>query len=271
MDDFGAFARLLNALRPWLDHLVIVGGWAHRLYRFDRLARPPAYRPLTTKDADVAFAPNAPLTGDIAAALKAAGFDQEFSGDDIPPVTEYKLGTEEQEFFAEFLTPLLGVGFRRDGNADVTVKKAGITAQKLRYLDLLLTSPWSVHVSPEVGIPVQEPVAVKIANPVRFIAQKLLIHGRRKPDKRAQDTLYIHDTLELFSSELLVLRTIWREEVSPTLPGKTVKAINRLRREQFAAVTDVHRTAVRIPQDRALAPDRLQAACAYGLDEIFGD
>lgn len=87
MDDFAAFARLLDTLRPWLNHLVIVGGWAHRLYRFDRLARPPAYRPLTTKDADLAFATNAPLTGDIGATLKAAGFNQEFLGDDIPHIT----------------------------------------------------------------------------------------------------------------------------------------------------------------------------------------
>jgi hypothetical protein len=270
VDDFAAFARLLDALRPWLDDLVVVGGWAHRLYRFDRLARPPAYRPLTTKDADLAFAPNAPLTGDIGAALKAAGFDQECLGDDIPPVTEYKLGSDEQGFFAEFLTPLLGDGLRRDGSADVTVKKAGITAQKLRDLDLLLTSPWSVNVSSEVGVPVQQSVAVRIANPVSFIAQKLLIHGRRKPDKRPQDALYIHDTLELFGRELSALRLIWQEQVSPGVPRKTAKAIDRLRREQFAAVTDVHRTAARIPQDRALTPDRLQAACAYGLDEVFG-
>lgn len=270
MDDLIAFARLLDALRPWLDDLVIVGGWAHRLYRFDRLARSPAYRPVTTKDADVAFGPNASLTGDIAAALKAAGFNQEFSGDDIPPVTEYRLGPDEQGFFAEFLTPLLGSGTRRDGSPDVTMKRAGITAQKLRYLDLLLTAPWSVNVSQEIGVPVQQPVVVKVANPVSFIAQKLLIHGRRKPNKRAQDALYIHDTLELFGAQLPILRGIWSEQLRPTVPGRRAETINRSRREQYAAVTDVHRTAVRIPQDRSLAPEHLQKACAYGLDEIFG-
>jgi hypothetical protein len=269
VDDFVAFARLLDGVSPWLNHLVIVGGWAHRLHRFDRLARPPGYRPLTTKDADLAFAPNAPLTGDIGAALKAAGFDQEFSGDDIPPVTAYTLAREEQGFSAEFLTPLLGDGLRRDGSADVTVKKAGITVQKLRYLDLLLISPWVVNVSPEIGVPVHQPIAVRIANPVSFIGQKLLIHGRRKPDKRAQDALYIHDTLELFGAELSALRVIWQKEVSAGLPRKTAKAIDRLRREQFATVTDVLRAAARIPQDRVLTPDRVRAACAYGLDEVF--
>jgi hypothetical protein len=28
VDDFSAFARLIDALRPWLGGLVIVGGWA---------------------------------------------------------------------------------------------------------------------------------------------------------------------------------------------------------------------------------------------------
>ena len=27
------FARLIQALDPWLDQLVVIGGWAHRLYR----------------------------------------------------------------------------------------------------------------------------------------------------------------------------------------------------------------------------------------------
>ena len=270
MDDFVAFARLIDALGPWLNDLVVVGGWAHRLYRFDRLAQVPIYRPVTTKDADLAFASHAMLTGNIAVALKAAGFNQKFSGEDNPPVTQYKFGTDQEELLAEFLTPLLGGEIKRDGRPDVTLKKAGITAQKLRYLDLLLFSPWAVQISEDIGVPVQQAVAVKIPNPVSFIAQKLLVHGRRKPDKRAQDALYIHDTLELFGREIALLRKIWRDELRPTLPGKTVKAVNRLRLEQFALITDVHRGAVRIPQDRTLTPSRLQAACAYGLEEIFG-
>ena len=32
-----------------------------------------------------------------------------------------------------------------------------------------------------------------------------------------------------------------------------------------------HRAAVRIQQDRTMAPDLLQARCALGLEEIFGD
>ncbi len=41
MEDLANFARLVEAIRPWLTHVVIVGGWAHRLYRFHPLARLP--------------------------------------------------------------------------------------------------------------------------------------------------------------------------------------------------------------------------------------
>jgi hypothetical protein len=32
--EFASFARLVESLTPWLDEVVIIGGWAHRLHRF---------------------------------------------------------------------------------------------------------------------------------------------------------------------------------------------------------------------------------------------
>ena len=147
MDDFAAFARLLDALRPWLDQLVIIGGWAHRLHRFHPSAHVPAHKPVRTKDADVAFSLSTPLKGDIGAALKAADFHEESSVEFTPPVTEYRLGDDGDGFFAEFLVPLRGSGVKRNGQPDATTARAGVTAQKLRHLELLLESPWIVRVS----------------------------------------------------------------------------------------------------------------------------
>ncbi len=189
MDDFEALAKLLKALRPWLNQLVIVGGWAHRLYRLHERANPPRYQPLRTRDADVAFSLTSPLVGDIRAALEAEGFQQEFSGEATPPITQYSLEKEDHGFYAEFLTPLHGSGYLRSGAPDVTAASAGITAQKLRYLDLLLVEPWTVRLGPAVGVPI-EPADVKIANPTSFIAQKLLIQKYRKREKQPQDVLY---------------------------------------------------------------------------------
>jgi len=49
-----AFSKLIEALEPWLVEVVLVGGWANRLYRLDSRARKLDYVPLTTLDGDVA-------------------------------------------------------------------------------------------------------------------------------------------------------------------------------------------------------------------------
>ncbi len=270
MKDMEAFARLADALRPWLGYLVIVGGWAHRLHRLHELAGTPSYFPITTLDADVAFSERSPLKGDIRGALRAANFEEAFRGDHRPPVTHYKLGDEEEGFYAEFLTPLHGGGVRRDGTPDATLKKAGIIAQKLRYMDLLLTEPWSVRLDPGTPVALDPAVDLSIANPVSFIAQKLLIRSERSADKQAQDALYIHDTLELFGNELDTLRELWTGTLLPALPHKIGQSIPELAAKQFGAVDDVIRSAARIPADRNLRPDRMQQLCSHGLYTILG-
>lgn len=83
-DDFASLARLIAAIDPWQAYLVLVGGWAHRLYRFHELANVPGYQPLTTKDTDLAFSAGAPLYGDIKAALGKAGFTEKIYGEPPP-------------------------------------------------------------------------------------------------------------------------------------------------------------------------------------------
>ena len=270
MNELEAMSRLIEALRPWLGQLVIVGGWAHRLHRFHSMASPLPYLSLQTGDADIAFSSTEHIEGDIGAALKVANFREELTGAHIPSVAHYSLGRDDGGFYAEFLTPLHGRGYKRNGAPDATLAKAGVTAQKLRHLELLLVDPFTVRLDSDVGVRLTSPADAKIANPVSFIAQKLLIQPQRTPKKRAQDILYIHDTLELFGGELERLKWIWLAQVRPTLPQKTAQNIVQLQREQFRVVTDSIREAVRIPADRTLTPARLRAACEYGLDQVFG-
>lgn len=270
MEDLANFARLVEAVRPWLTHLVIVGGWAHRLHRFHPLATSQEYQPLRTRDVDLAFSLKAHIEGDLGAALKQAGFEEELSGDDTPPVTHYYLGEEDAGFYAEFLTVKQGSGKRRDGKPDLTVSKAGITAQKLRHLELLLEVPWKVQIGPESKVPIERAVDLVVPNPVSFIAQKLLIHKHRDADKKAQDVLYIHDTLELFGASLDKLQTVWEGEVRPKMQVPTVKRAMAMATQLFENVTDTIRNAARIPQDRNLQPENLRAAIQYGLNEVFG-
>jgi hypothetical protein len=53
--DDAKFAQLAEAIGPYLDRVVIVGGWAHRLFRNHPLAQPLPYAPLMTRDTDVAL------------------------------------------------------------------------------------------------------------------------------------------------------------------------------------------------------------------------
>jgi hypothetical protein len=98
VEDMEAFARLVTALRPWLGQLVVVGGWAHRLHRFHRLATPPDHLPLRTRDTDLAFSPDEVLAGDVGTALTDAGFteripqDRRLAPENVQRACEYGLG-----------------------------------------------------------------------------------------------------------------------------------------------------------------------------------
>ena len=127
-----------------------------------------------------------------------------------------------------------------------------------------------VRVGPEREIPIAGDVELFVPNPTSFIVQKLLIHSDRPPHKKAQDILYIHDTLELFGGSLGELRRLWVEEGRPRMAAKTARRAETIAQELFAEVTDTIREAARIPQDRRLAPENVQRACEYGLGEILG-
>lgn len=269
MQDLAAFARLIGALRPWLGELVLVGGWAHRMHRLHPTARPPEYAPLTTRDADLAFSDETALRGSVREALHAAGFREELFGDDSPPATHYRLGEEDAGFYAEFLAPLHGSGVKRTGRRDATISKAGITAQKLRYVEILLVEPWMIEIGRRNGVPLSPVATVRIPNPVSFMVQKLLIYSDRPPAKRAQDILYIHDTLELFGASLGELRHLWENSVRQAIASKTAKRVGMIASELFEAVSDPIREAARIPQDRSLRPEYVRGACQKGLDAVL--
>jgi hypothetical protein len=125
-DDFREFERLLRALEPLLNRVVIIGGWAHRLYRFDNVGV-PRYDAIHTTDTDVAVARDAADRREIGECLAKNGFVPEYRGEDKPPITHYHLGDASSEYYVEFLTPL-----RRSRRPQETVEIGGIVAQALR-------------------------------------------------------------------------------------------------------------------------------------------
>ncbi len=115
---------------------------------------------------------------------------------------------------------------RRDVGSACSI--VGVSAQKLLHLDVLLISPWSVT------LPMRAATQnVLIANPVSYLAQKLLINSMRKPGERAKDILYIHDTLSLFARSLPELHDLWINGVAVAIGSRTAAHVRRNRDRAF--------------------------------------
>lgn len=258
-------ARLMIALRPYRGDLVLIGGWAHRLSRLHPLSQALDFEPLFTQDVDLAIpAKVPPRTEDVGKLVAQAGFSARFRGEDRPPVTRYELG-DEGEFYAEFLTPLIG----RPRAATTTI--AGITAQALRYLDVLMIEPWSVLLrEPEYPVG-RRALEVRIANATAYLAQKILVLGKRNSADRAKDVLYLHDTLITFGKSLSELQRIWTERLSGAIHPAAVRRLRHASEGLFAGVTDQVRGAARIAREtgRSLSPEEIALASRTGLAKVF--
>ena len=174
----------------------------------------------------------------------------------------------------EFIAPLHGGPTKRDGSPKDTALVAGVTAQTLRHVDLLLEHPWSIELAEEAGFPVgPTPIRAQVPNPASFIAQKLLVLHRRPPAKRAKDVLYIHDTLRLFADAWHELHLAW-ERVSRTQHARLHAEVVAQASRRFDKVDDLAREAADIAAATGRAappsPEQLVAVCRRGTARIFG-
>lgn len=135
---------------------------------------------------------------------------------------------------------------------------------------MLLEDPWIVTVGAEVGVPLDMPVDLQMANPLCFIVQKFLILKDRTKNKRQQDLLYVHDTLLLFGHMLPQLRDTWVSIVKPRLHEREVATIEREIQQAFSRVTPDIQGATKIPRDRDLDPAEFLATCQFSFQTILG-
>jgi len=200
------------------------------------------------------------------------------AGDFKPPATRYTLGDEAKGFYAEFLTPLPAgsSGKRRNRltkvlEPDATEQNAGVVAQKLRHLEVLLRDPWIVTIpADESGV--GEAIAdLRVPNPVSFMIQKLLIRDIRSRDKRPQDVLYIHDALLIFGASIDDdLVPIWKT-LKPTLSEAQQKSVRTGVLELFSRESDIIREAVTIAARSNLNPSLMLRRCQEGFEDLLGD
>jgi len=263
------FAKFVEAIDPWLEQTVLVGGWAHRLYRNDPRAKHLEYVPLTTLDGDVALPAKLKIEErTVRQRLIEAGFTEEFVGEDRPPATHYHYGPAGG-FYVEFLSPLRGSEYDRKGKRKATQEVGGVSSQQLRYIEVLLISPWKIELGEASGYPFNPAKRIQIANPASFMAQKILIHHERDYRDRAKDLLYMHDTIELFSEHLGELREIYAKEIQPQLHGNRRAELSKAADALFGKVNDTIREAALMAAGRKLDAEALAETGRAGLEEMF--
>ena len=139
----------------------------------------------------------------------------------------------------------------------------------LRAIEDLLAAPWNIALSAANGFPFANETGVQIANPVSFLAQKILIHRRRNRDERAKDILYMHDTIDTFATRIDDLSAEWVRNIRHELHANIVRAVESASATLFGAVTDSIRVASQIVQARNLTPEAIRETCNLGFSRIF--
>ena len=201
--------------------------------------------------------------------LLEAGFAEEFEGENHPPATHYYYG-KGGGFYAEFLAPLVGSEFDRHGRRKATMQIGGISSQLLRYIEILLVSPWRVELSEESGFPLSSKRTVLIANPASLLAQKILIHEQRDYKDKAKDLLYMHDTIEVFSENLEELRHIFRKDIVPHLHPRRLAELEQACNRLFGKIDNTIREASLMATGRSL-PGATRRNCTGRVGRDFGE
>ena len=180
--DLLSLLKAIEVLAPYLDEIVIVGGWVPFLY--NRYGQMPSPHPLLrTMDIDVVVPRHVEERGrpTIDELLSRAGYEARIYGSDVS-VVKYELTSPVTE--TEFLTPEVG----KPGKAALAVQR-GLTAQALRYLQILLENTKKIKINDTTyGSDIS--LVVTVPSPGAFIYQKGLTLSRRH-SKVSKDLYYI--------------------------------------------------------------------------------
>ncbi len=176
-------AAVLQPLKPYLDKVVLCGGWTLLIYR-RWVIKDDGPLPMATMDLDLAVPRNLPVeTQPLDTILRNAGFEANFIGSEDPSITYIKEGAPEIEFITA-----------RSGNRPpkpIEVQP-GLKADPLRFVEVLLENSRTVTVK-------DLKLRVRVPTPEAYCYQKGLTFTRRQhDDKKAKDLAYIFELLHNF-------------------------------------------------------------------------
>lgn len=198
-------ADVIKKLQPISKDFVVIGGVSTYLYDFHELADVVQIKTTYTQDIDIAVPAYVSKNDmDIEKDFNSLGYqkEQSFFIDSPKPLFKYTKVLSDGEIEVEFLVPLQGSEYDRKGKQK-TVKEiaGGITAQQLRFLDILLDNPYLITLDNLSGDKTDIGIFVKIPSPENYIVHKFITLGRRTDQtKREKDAFYLFDVLNRFKS-----------------------------------------------------------------------
>lgn len=240
----------IQAIEPYLDQLVVAGGWVPYLYvkLYEGAA---THEPLLTADFDAVIARHAFVEHAITLdkTILSAGFSYDFASLDIPPVVKYVKDLEDnQQAEIEFLTEA--------GATRRPVEVIGsINAQALQYIDVLLDDPWSF---PLENYALKGSGCLKIPRPSQYVLHKILVAPRRKGTRKtAKDLYYAFYVLDAFPA--------WRAKVLEELS----RCSHQKNAQAAAAYLATMFTGIDSPGVECVVSQRPQTAYATMTDDQF--
>lgn len=260
-----ALEHVLATLAPYLDEIVLVGGWAHRFHAADPRARARGLDPLATFDVDVDLPETLAPHGVTLRERLLSEFRETIESDSRPPACRYAPIDATSEIHAiDFVTPRQG----SSSPARVARTIGGVGAWMLPHVDLLLVRPWIV----DLVLPTTRArVSLRVAHPTAYLTQKILVLAQRGiTGKHGKDALYVHDTLKLFGHDFSILAAEWDRIAREMAPGTRRKLRSCRATLESTSSTVLAAVAIARAQGRApISAEEIALVCRTGLGEIF--
>lgn len=180
-DALADFARLLRALEPYLEDIVLLGGWVHALYLREL---EPAPRTVRTTDVDITVPRqlSSHHRPELLQLVEEAGFEIEQLGSETGLLLIRK-GAVDLDIFCATETP-----------SDIIPieGQSGLYVQGYPYLDMMLDSSRRIRLGPDLH-PVLDPdITVRIPGLAAYsIGRILSAQGRPVSRRRTKDLVYL--------------------------------------------------------------------------------
>ena len=254
-----------QALEPYLDDLVLVGGLVPLCYR-ELFDSEEGTQCLATADIDWAVPVALPIRQSAGAdsLLLAAGFRQKFSHRDVPPSAMYQHERFQEKSLApiylEFITDRMGGPVSRSGEAATKVRiQEGFAVPALPYVSILLKETMSFSLRRLGFSELKEEFKIQIPHPANYVFHKMLVAERRsRSQKREKDWGNVFETAVMTQG----IRDEMRDRLSNYEKSKQfspawIKRARKLAQEQFGDRFS----------DGPVAVTRLVSKAGYGMSE----